>query len=117
MLHKLAANAIAGIEKKRISCRHLKIGMYVTELDRPWLETPFLVHGFTIKEQNEINQLNEFCSHVYIDITKGHHSGENSGKPLQQVSYKNTKSFSENTETAIPIRDEAKSIISSMYAS
>ena len=27
----------------------LELGMYVSELDRPWLESPFLFQGFEIK--------------------------------------------------------------------
>ncbi|MEE8263181.1 MAG: DUF3391 domain-containing protein, partial [Gammaproteobacteria bacterium] len=31
--------------KKRVDVRDLSLGMYVAELDRPWLETPFLFQG------------------------------------------------------------------------
>jgi hypothetical protein len=27
-------------------------GMYVSKLDRPWLETPFIFQGFEIREQS-----------------------------------------------------------------
>jgi HD-GYP domain-containing protein (c-di-GMP phosphodiesterase class II) len=42
--------------------------MYVSELDRPWLETPFLFQGFFIRSKNEIEELNEHCKFVYIDL-------------------------------------------------
>ena len=45
----------------------LRIGMYVSKLDRPWLETPFLMQGFLIKSDDDIKQLKKFCRHVYID--------------------------------------------------
>jgi len=48
----------------------LKIGMYVIELDRPWLETAFLFQGFEIKTEEDIQVLRETCSYVYIDTTK-----------------------------------------------
>jgi len=32
----------------------LKIGMYVIELDRPWLETAFPFQGFEIKTEKDI---------------------------------------------------------------
>ena len=35
-----------GIEQKKISVDALEIGMYVSGLDRPWLETPFLFQGY-----------------------------------------------------------------------
>lgn len=47
----------------------LEIGMYVIELDRPWLDSPFLFQGFEIKSQDEIMQLKGCCDYVYIDTT------------------------------------------------
>ena len=48
----------------------LNKGMYVSELDRPWLGTPFLFQGFTISSDNELSQLRETCEFVYIDTSK-----------------------------------------------
>ncbi|TAL50502.1 MAG: HD-GYP domain-containing protein [Methylovulum sp.] len=48
----------------------LAIGMYVVELDRPWLETPFLFQGFEIKNEVQIQSLKNYCNFVYIDRTK-----------------------------------------------
>jgi HD-GYP domain-containing protein (c-di-GMP phosphodiesterase class II) len=50
----------------------LQIGMYVSSLDRPWLETPFLIQGFAIANQQDIDELAKHCRHVYIDIEKAH---------------------------------------------
>jgi len=47
----------------------LEIGMYVIELDRPWLDSPFLFQGFEIQNHNEILQLRGCCEYVYIDTT------------------------------------------------
>ncbi len=41
--------------------------MYVSELDRPWVETPFLFQGFMIESVAEINALREHCDFVYVD--------------------------------------------------
>lgn len=46
-------------------------GMYVSRLDRPWLETPFVFQGFEIREQAEIDMLQRYCSVVYIDAERG----------------------------------------------
>jgi putative nucleotidyltransferase with HDIG domain len=43
--------------------------MYVCELDRPWLETPFLFQGFRIQSAQEIAELQRYCHHVYITPT------------------------------------------------
>jgi putative nucleotidyltransferase with HDIG domain len=41
--------------------------MYVSRLDRPWIETPFLFQGFMIKGAEEIGELRRYCEVVYID--------------------------------------------------
>ena len=46
------------------------IGMYVSRLDRPWLETPFVFQGFTIKDRTEIELLQSYCRIVYVDIRR-----------------------------------------------
>jgi HD-GYP domain-containing protein (c-di-GMP phosphodiesterase class II) len=48
----------------------LEIGMYVIELDRPWLDSPFLFQGFEITTQSELLQLKDCCDYVYIDTTR-----------------------------------------------
>lgn len=45
--------------------------MYVAQLDRPWLETPFLFKGFEIRDEKDLKQLRHFCKHVYVDATRG----------------------------------------------
>lgn len=49
----------------------LCVGMYVAMLDRPWLETPFVFQGFEIKDRMEIEQLQSYCSEVFVDVDKG----------------------------------------------
>jgi HD-GYP domain-containing protein (c-di-GMP phosphodiesterase class II) len=50
---------------------NLSIGMFVGMLDRPWLETPFVFQGFLIKDRYEIEQLESYCSQVYVEIERG----------------------------------------------
>lgn len=45
----------------------LKLGMYVAELDRPWVDTPFLFQGFYLEKIEDITDLREVCEHVYVD--------------------------------------------------
>lgn len=45
----------------------LRCGMFVADLDRPWLGTPFLLQGFLIEESRQIVQLRELCSFVRVD--------------------------------------------------
>jgi HD-GYP domain-containing protein (c-di-GMP phosphodiesterase class II) len=48
----------------------LTIGMYVVELDRPWLETNFQFQGFEVKTKAEVQAIKDVCEYVYIDLTK-----------------------------------------------
>ena len=54
------------VHLKKIDTRDLRIGMYVEALDRPWLETPYLLEGVDIKTDADIDELRALCSHVYI---------------------------------------------------
>lgn len=42
--------------------------MYVVQLDRPWLETPFLFQGFYIRDADEINELHAHCKRVHVSL-------------------------------------------------
>jgi HD-GYP domain-containing protein (c-di-GMP phosphodiesterase class II) len=57
--------------KKRVSVDHLEVGMYVTELDRPWLESPFLLQGFMLQDESDIEEVQRVCKFVYIDAERG----------------------------------------------
>ena len=54
--------------RRQIDVGLLKVGMYVSQLDRPWLETPFLFQGFCIRNETEIEELQHYCDFVEIDI-------------------------------------------------
>ena len=42
--------------------------MYVAELDRPWLDTPFLLEGVLLRNQAELATLSRYCQWVYVDL-------------------------------------------------
>lgn len=54
----------------RCSVNDLVLGMYVEQLDRPWLETSLLFQGFYIRSEDELRQLRESCEFVYVDNQK-----------------------------------------------
>ena len=57
--------------EKKIDISELKEGMYVSRLDRPWVETPFLFQGFLVRSAKEIERTKQYCKFVYIDIERG----------------------------------------------
>lgn len=56
---------------KKIDIRDLKVGMYIRELDRPWLDTPFMLQGLWITSPKDIEEVRRYCKYVYIDPDKG----------------------------------------------
>lgn len=56
--------------KQKVDTRDLKTGMYVSELDRPWIESPFIFQGFLITNDQELLQLSQCCNYVYVDVAK-----------------------------------------------
>ncbi len=54
--------------------------MYVSRLDRPWRETPFLFQGFYIQESDEIAKLEELCRYVYIVVPDEEYTLESAQK-------------------------------------
>lgn len=52
---------------RRVEIRNIEIGMFVAELDRPWLDSPFLFQGFLIESEEELGKLQETCEYVFID--------------------------------------------------
>jgi len=53
--------------KKLVAVGDLQLGMYVIELDRPWLGTPFDFQGFPLTSAEQIEQLKQYCQVVYVD--------------------------------------------------
>ncbi|EGG98770.1 HDIG domain protein [gamma proteobacterium IMCC2047] len=66
-LHKQARPSPEKKAPLKISVGKLKIGMFVTELDKPWEETPFFVQGFYIRSQEDINEISIYCHYVFVD--------------------------------------------------
>ena len=60
--------------KIKVDVSELKKGMFVSELDRPWTETSFLLQGVLIKSNEDISQFQESCEYVYIDGEKSDES-------------------------------------------
>lgn len=52
---------------QKIPVHELRKGMFVAELDKPWLDSPFLIQGFTVSDESEIDILVRECAHVIID--------------------------------------------------
>jgi HD-GYP domain-containing protein (c-di-GMP phosphodiesterase class II) len=52
-----------------LPAEQLKKGIYVSRLDRPWTETPFLFQGFEIESDEELETLRRLCKVVYVEVS------------------------------------------------
>src|SRR5262245_52321675 len=52
---------------QKVFTTDLKIGMFVADLDRPWTDTPFLLQGFLIEDDEQIHDLRKLCEWVLVD--------------------------------------------------
>ena len=119
--------------EKKISTVYLEQGMYVSSLDRPWIDTPFLLQGFVIKDEDEILLLKKYCEHVYIDTDKGADTSHFVNEPsklktnerlerclvdqTKLVDYVDTKTTTEEMPVARSAVDEASSRVVSIMES
>ena len=55
---------------RKIPVAELAVGMYVSELDRPWLETPFLFQGFYVQSDEEVAAVRSHCRQVMVDTER-----------------------------------------------
>lgn len=62
--------------KKKIGVQNLRLGMYVSELDRPWIESRFLFQGFEIRTEEELEELRRLCKYVYIETEVEYTNGQ-----------------------------------------
>jgi len=51
----------------KINTTDLKVGMFVADLDRPWVDTPFLLQGFLVEDEEQIAALQTHCEYVIVD--------------------------------------------------
>lgn len=111
-----------------IPAQSLSYGMYVAELDRPWLETPFLVQGFVVSEAEQMKLLQELCRTVTIDTGLSLKGGklparvskqknalkrEMAGKKLEI--YQDTRSYDEEIGAASTLYQDYEETVKNLY--
>ena len=81
----------------KIHVSELRIGMYVSKLDKEWLDTPFLMQGFTIADPEDIEIVAEYSEFVWIDTERKAKAssvssdvGTASYAPVKQYEYQTT---------------------------
>lgn len=126
----------------KVSTRDLTPGMYVSRLDRPWLETPFLLQGFYISNDEDIGLLQRYCAHVFVDVerdppgaqpkaakrhgrTNSHGRRDGAGEPAAShadlpkrvAHYSDASAVEEELEVARGLRDEVSELVAEVMES
>lgn len=65
--------------QKKIHVGELRVGMFVSKLDRDWLDTPFIMQGFLIESLEDVDIVSEFCEYVWVDAVRARASAFSSG--------------------------------------
>lgn len=125
--------------KCEVSVHQLKFGMYVRDLDRPWLDSPFKFQGFYIRSIEDIQKLQELCDHVFIDLDRSRHLGNQAkittdsktekkikerreqfwladNEILKNVDYEDAISLEDELIAAKESRTNAVAVVESLYA-
>src|SRR5690554_285612 len=82
--------------------------MFVSDLDRPWHQTPFPIQGFYIRSQNDIRALVSHCKWVMVDVAESRDSvalSKGTGKSLRNASTSRTNGREELQLAPLSIRE------------
>ncbi|MES2207040.1 MAG: HD domain-containing phosphohydrolase [Pseudomonadota bacterium] len=56
--------------EEELAVNDLQPGMFVSRLDRPWTDTPFMLQGFLLENPEALEALKQYCRWVYIDRSR-----------------------------------------------
>ena len=57
-------------DRRWVHRNQLELGMYVAELDRPWLETRFMFQGFRIDSIETLRAVQDACEYACVETEK-----------------------------------------------
>lgn len=78
----------------------LQPGMYVSRLDRPWLETPFAVQGFYIRDRADADLVARHCVFVMVDPRRYNRQMQSAPPAGRPKTYKDRTSLKRETAMA-----------------
>jgi HD-GYP domain-containing protein (c-di-GMP phosphodiesterase class II) len=93
----------------KIAVEDLKIGQYVADLDRPWIETPFLFQGFHIESGADLAELRTHCRYVVVD-------GKKSRVEVQPTQPAPPRAFDAELSTAEKVHAELSNVLEDLLA-
>ena len=61
---------LSSTRRIKIDASDLQVGMFIADLDRPWIESPFLMQGFLLETPEDLDTVRKICKYVYVDVAK-----------------------------------------------
>ena len=65
----------------KVHVSELRVGMYISKLDREWLDTPFLMQGFYIESVDDVNTVCQYCENVWVDTARKAKANDDTNTP------------------------------------
>jgi len=59
---------LSHLKRVKVLSNQLEVGMFVSDIDRDWGDTNFLLQGFTLEDQEDIESVKSQCEYVYVDF-------------------------------------------------
>lgn len=54
----------------KVNASDIKVGMYMSYPDRPWLETRFLFQGVLLTTEKQVSEVRKECKHIFVSKEK-----------------------------------------------
>ncbi len=99
----------------RVQSDRLKTGMKVVELDRPWANSPFTTHGFIIRTEQQIQQLQACCQYVYVERKPNAATSITRTDLANRQQYTNTTTFQQAIPKTQKTYQQAKSVVHGFF--
>lgn len=55
---------------EKVMAKDIKVGMYMSFADRPWLETRFLFQGILLTTEKQVGEVRKECQHIFVNRQK-----------------------------------------------
>jgi HD-GYP domain-containing protein (c-di-GMP phosphodiesterase class II) len=113
--------------KKEVPVEELQFGVFVSDLDRPWTDTPFVFQGFVLNDKKQLETLKKYCKKVTIDLEKGSDvpttglpkAGRAGVRVLatikERVSYQEKAAIKEEAPVARAAHTRASAVVTEMF--
>ena len=76
------------LQSVKVFSENLELGMYISALDKPWEDSSFLMQGFNLQDQMDIDAVKTECKFVFVDFKSEMQLKEHKLKTTVSKSYK-----------------------------